>query len=1052
MTTTIIYADANDGYLLSKASSKAAAANGTGTLSADSAGTFASFGLDYDSGDGPYQASEAFLAFDNTAPAGETITSAQLRIKARNETTAKSDFRAAVYDWGSTVTTGDWRTAAQLAAFTPLIDADVGQQNVASKYVFLGEPDLRELCASTATLRMVVYTQAQISTSSSFGTNAVIGFYTTEYESGTVYDPALIYTSMPTSTLRGCLSAQAQLSDGTWAAIAGTGAGGYTLVHIDATGSTATIASIPIGSTSSTFGAPFAAQGLTLVADTTDNLFVIGRSGSGNNTLAAKAYANSGSSWTAKTLLSSALPATGDDAYVSQVAAGWNSPGTSGTIFAVIGYEAGDPGENYGMPYVLLDVEHLLAGSGALLRASGSATDRSIGDDRSPDAYCCDLDVGTNLDVVVPAADRTRGYVVAGKSGSSSGYNVGIGYSSPCTRTRYILNSSGTSISQSVSGAGTAIAMDDGAAKVRAVPIDGTRFVLVAASATYGITIEDVQNVGWGATLTTLGSTALDGEVASLPGAATLAASAAWDAVYDAESHRIWVYYFDVADGRCLLRTSVDLSTHLAVCDEVVVDATVGAVGSTNQAIRCTVGERSGSTVMITVANKASGGVLSTIYVPDAPNQVPTAPTLTTRAAFDATDPALFEWTFNDSDVGDAQSAYRLVITEAGAGSPTYDSTKTTSANEYATLAGSTLTNDGSWLWHVTTWDGSDAQSPVSVDGAFATSATGTVDITDPAVDNPAGLITSWYDVIWAVTGLIQDAYRVQVIRTDTSAPISDTGWVAGTDPTYRVTGLISDVACRVNVTVRNDLEIETNTASRLLTASYSGPDTPTITVAEGTLASDDDGPHLVVTVTNPVPTGSRPDVTTNNIYRRPYDAKSASDAYTLIGQAIPDGEYSDYTAAGDVTYEYYASAVATSGGTTDSSSSTGSLTVTGVWLHDSQDPATTSRQYLYLGKAASSKLEALAIGVHYVGRSYPVFDFGESTDSAVSLGIAVPFGADWSADLSRLRDLITVRRSIVARDGRGRSLAGAPSGYTESDEKWGTSISLTITETDTVT
>jgi hypothetical protein len=1050
VTTTIIYAETSDGHLLSKASSKVGAVNGTGTLSADSTSTFASFGLDYNSGDGPYQASEAFLAFINTAPVGETITSAQLRLRARNETTAKSDFRVAVYDWGATVGTGDWRTAAQLAALTPIIDSDVGQQNVASKYAFIGYPDLRELCASTATLRLIIYTQAQTSTTASFGTDAVIGFSTTEYADGTTYDPALIYTSAPTSTLLGCLSAQAQLSDGTWAAIEGDGAGGYTLVHIDAAGSTATIASVPIGSTSSTFAAPFAAQGLALVADTADDLFVVGRSGSGNNILAAKAYASSGSSWTAKTLLSSALPATGDEALVSQVAAGWNSSGTNGTIFAVAGYEAGDPGEDYGMPYALLDVEHLLAGSGALFRASGSATDRSIGDDRSPDSYCADLDVGTNLDVVVPAADRTRGYVVAGKSGSSSAYNVGIGYASACTRTRYILGSAGTSISQSVSDTGTAIATDDGAAKVRAVPIDDTRFVLVAASATYGITVEDVQNIGWGTTLTTLGSTALDGEVASLPAAATLAASAAWDAVYDSESHQIWVYYFDTADGRNLLRTSVDLSTHLAVRDEVVVDATVGDAGSTNQAIRCTVGERTGSTVMITVANKTAGGVLSTIYVPNVPNQAPTAPTLVTRTAFDADDPALFEWIFNDPDVGDAQSAYQLVITAVGAGSPTYDSTKLPLTDEYVTLPGATLTNAGSWLWNVTTWDGSDAQSPVSTDGSVSTSATGTVDITDPAADNPAGLITSYYDVVWSVTGTTQAAYRVQLTRTDTSSSISDSGWLTGVVTTRLVEGLISDVACRVDVTVRDALAIETNTASRLLTASYASPDTPTITVVEGTLASDDDGPHIVITVTNPVPTGSRPDVTTNNIYRRVYDAEASSDAYTLIGQAIPDGEYSDYTAAGGVIYEYYASAVAVGGGTTDSASDTGSLTVVGVWLHDSQDPSTTSRQYPYSGRPTSLKLEASAIGVHYVGRSYPVFDFGESEDSSVSLGFAVPFGPDWATDLARLRELVTLRRSVVARDGRGRSLTGAPSDYTESDEPWGTSVSLTVTETDT--
>lgn len=1050
MTTTILYADTTDGYILSKASSKSGAVNGTGTLSADTGSTFAQIGLDYDSGDGPYQASEAFLHFDNTAPSGETITGASLRVKARNQTGYEYDWRVAEYDWGAAVDTGDWRTAAQLAALDPIVDSDIGQQYITGKYVFIGQPELRALCATTGDLRLIVYTQGQTSTSPSFGENATIGFYTTESESGTTYDPALIYTSAPTSTLLGCLGAQVQLSDGTWAGIEGDGAGGYTLVHIDDEGSTATIATIPIGTSSSTFGAPFAAQGLALACDDDDNLYVVGRSGSGPNIIAGKAYWYSGSSWTAKTLLSASLPYTGDDAYVSQVAAAWNWNGTWGTVFTVVGYESGDPGEDYGMAYALLNVYSLLNGSGSLLRGSGSATDRSIGDDRSPDSYCPDLGVGTNLDVAVPDDDYDRGYVVAGKSGTSSGYNVGIGYTSACTRTRYILSSGGSSISQSVSDtADLASATDDAATKVRAIPINDTRFVIVSASATYGLVVEDAQNNGWNNTITTVGATSLDGEIDSMPSAATLAVSAAWDAVYDPTSNQIWVYYFDKDDGRNLLRTSVDLSTRLAVQDEVVVDATVGDAGSTNQAIRCTRGQRSGSIVMITVANKTSGGTLSTIYVPNGPNTTPTTPTLTARDHFDATSSALFEWTFNDPDPGDTQSAYQLTITEVGAGSPTYDSTKTIDSTESMTLPGGTLTNGKDWTWNVTCWDAADAQSPTSADGTFSTSATGTTTITDPPADNPAGLIVDYYDIVWSVAGTTQDDYRVQLTRTDTSAQISDTGWVNGADVTYQVTGLISDVACRVDVTVRDSLDIETNTAARLLTASFNAPDTPTITATTGTLASDDDGPHITVTVANPTPTGSRPDVTTNRIYRRVYTTGTAA-SWTLVGSAIPDGTYDDYTAAGGTVYEYYAVAVGTTGGTADSSTDTASLTLTGLWLHDAQAPATTSRNYRYTGGATSSSLEATAVGSHYAGRSYPVFDFGESENASVALQVAVPFGEDWADDLARLQDLVTIRRSIVARDGRGRSMTGAPSGYTQSDEPWGTTVSLTVTETDT--
>lgn len=129
-----------------------------------------------------------------------------------------------------------------------------------------------------------------------------------------------------------------------------------------------------------------------------------------------------------------------------------------------------------------------------------------------------------------------------------------------------------------------------------------------------------------------------------------------------------------------------------------------------------------------------------------------------------------------------------------------------------------------------------------------------------------------------------------------------------------------------------------------------------------------------------------------------------------------------------------------------DSDPAIGSITFAGVWIHDPLDAEGTVRQLPY-GKAS----RGMAVGVEqegitYAGRTYPVFDFGEAKTQTFAVQVDVPHGALWREDLDALQAFGQQERIVVVRDGRGRSVPGALSGYAERDQVWGTAVSFSVT------
>lgn len=1032
MTTTIAFANTNDAYLFSGDNSYATAL--AGPADGISSLTDTTLFVGQQKSGTPYTVWQAFLQFGFTASANASTVSGYFRLSSSSVTgtSVSRGLDIATFDWG-TLTTADWRTPAQLVSLYSGSKAG-GVANVHSAsnltvragYLKLTEVD------NSATLRYVLSTSRNRLQQTPTGLE-YNGFRSADF-SGTDSDPALFIAEITDSRLHRALGAQVQLSDGSHAYLEFSsvtlGSDAYDVKHRTVAGTISTIQSIGDSTV-----AKRGAQAFAMCRDDQDNIYVFGQSDT-HNTLTLRSYKKNAvfaNTWTSNIVRTVTLPT--HDADINNVAMTWHPGGGSyGTILAIVGHSAGS---NTGteMAYLLINCDYLMGGSGSVLRGSGNAVGLLVAASSMDGHHNFTNETGTLLDVTACRVNNNLGFVTSTARHQVLGQNAG---QSLC---RYTLNAQGTGFAEvwNIVDTFSGFSVKDANAKCRVLPMDSsTQYVTVNASSSddFGITVKHRQQQG--NEFTVLADVRLDAQnLTSMPTPATLAVANNWDAVYNPLDNKVWVYYFDQADGRRLMRTHVDLNTGQAGGDEVEVNATVGATGSTNLAMRVHRHHTAGEQMLITVANRDAGH--SSIYVADTINVAPSQPTLIERENFDADLAALFDWDFVDLNASDSQSAYRLQIDNDTTSATAYDSGKVTSGTTSHTLTAATLTNGQNWRWRVMTWDSHDVASPWSEYGFFTTSNSGTVNITDPSVDNDPDIVTANYLVVWSVTGTTQDEYRVVVTRTDNGATLVDTGWVVSAATQYLVEGMASDIEYQVAVTVRDAADVETNTATRLITPSYNRPEVPVIS-----FDIQDDLGYIGLNITNPEPVGDRPNPTVNQVHRRVYNETNPDTAWQLLGEADPNGTFKDYTAASGVLYEYRVRAIAGEffQDSTDTVADT-TLELQGVWLHDPADDAVTIRQFLYGKDTRSTAIETVGTEQRFAGRTFPVVDFGEHETEDYTITVDIPHGPTHRTEESDLRAFMEMKKTLFLRDNRGRATYGTMSGYNQADQAWGVTIAF---------
>jgi hypothetical protein len=144
-----------------------------------------------------------------------------------------------------------------------------------------------------------------------------------------------------------------------------------------------------------------------------------------------------------------------------------------------------------------------------------------------------------------------------------------------------------------------------------------------------------------------------------------------------------------------------------------------------------------------------------------------------------------FSWTYSDTEPGDAQTAYRLLITRLDTGSSVLDTGKVTSSINGVTTVLSSSLKDIQLQWQVALWDTDDVQGPFSTAVHFMVGDAPTVLSTAPT--DGSTVATAVPTVSWTFTGggtRTQRAFRVRLIALDVFDIFSRTvasGWGSST-------------------------------------------------------------------------------------------------------------------------------------------------------------------------------------------------------------------------------------------------------------------------------
>lgn len=492
---------------------------------------------------------------------------------------------------------------------------------------------------------------------------------------------------------------------------------------------------------------------------------------------------------------------------------------------------------------------------------------------------------------------------------------------------------------------------------------------------------------------------------------------------YSPDDEAVFVYTFHPSDG--LVRTPLFTETG-ALGTREVVDATV-PIGPRDLRVPAVVDGRY-------IEVQYASGSTTFVRVQTSHNQPPDAPDLDPVSSFDASDAKDITWTFRDPNPGDSQSAYELTVENVETGDEVLTTGETTSTSEGHTLPAGTLTNGESYRVRVRTWDSEGEVSPWSAWKFFSPSAAATVELTEPPAD--ANLIVSDVLVEWTYSHPASEAqteYRVRLLESGTSTEVQSTGWIASDATSHSLTGL---------VTGNYDLELQVRTSGvpsnvdvHSITVDVSTPDEPLITVdvREG---------FIRVSADNPSPTGDRPNVETNYVYRR----RAGETAWVRLANDVENsGTYDDYSAGSGTEYEYKVRAIGVGGGFRDSIITSATLHLEGVWLHNPTDPSGTARHYRYKAGSRKETFGAEVELLHFAGREFPVADWGEFGEQTLALDIFIPYEQEES-NQGYLRDVVSDRQTIAYRDNRGRVIFAVLRDLSLEDVAGGTEASFSVT------
>lgn len=878
MTKYVIFADGADGMLQHQGSTYAIARSNTGT--------FTQVTNDIPVGQRTFSASvwqclQVYLSFSLASiPATEQINSAVIDLVSDGGDNGP-DSALTYYDsnWGASVTSADWKTGFQLTSLTK-----VGSNVVAAAGSgVLSKTRVSGNLTPGSTAYYLIAESNQENNVAPTTSTSIIHYRETE-TSGTTSDPKItVYTSVR-SALSTVGHGLIELSDGTWISLRSSGAATpvITLEHSQNGTSWTSIGTIPTGTGSTQFHVASDESGvhsLGVCRDKSNNLYVYGFSGN-NKRPAVKAYVKgSGYSWTPANLVQAS--GSRDVAENMGAVALWcdTGGGTSGKGHIVFSINNASnmnftvaAGSFFGSWRThLIDAGVALAGTGTLVTQTRDFSDNF---EFASDGHDIEYRNGVfgEATVVASVFKHTFYRIDAKSDGTFDVFTSGPTDATNGTPTAPTLT--GESKRRLIYAAGQPWIVNDNSHGTFAS--NAGNFMITGKN---GVRRESATSSG-----------SMLATNFSEP-----SRSWAWDAFYDPVNGKVWIYYFDSANTRILRRTSFSLIANSWVGDSTTASASIGASGTTNVGIRVVKTPLTMDKILVEVAN-VSGSVHTLYRYLDAINASPLAPTLGEVTAFDRSVSKLFTWVFNDPDIGDRQTAYRVEISNNATGVSAVNTGKVTSSASNYTLAASTLLNETTYRWRATTWDTRDNQGLTADWQTFEVSARPTASITTtPPTESPT------YAMSWTYAqagGSPQAAFRVRQLNGATV--LKDSGWMLGAATDFSVTNIPSGVSTTIELTVRSVKGVESLAVIQVASPTYLAPPSPVIQ----SIIRAANGQGNVISVLNPTPTASAqltPEY--NELWRYPPAARDSFrwGTRTLAGIASDDD---NMVASGGFTYE----------------------------------------------------------------------------------------------------------------------------------------------------
>lgn len=517
----------------------------------------------------------------------------------------------------------------------------------------------------------------------------------------------------------------------------------------------------------------------------------------------------------------------------------------------------------------------------------------------------------------------------------------------------------------------------------------------------------------------------------------------AWDVYYNPLADEL-VLYFVGNSERTVRRLSIGASTYV-VGAAANVSTTVGNTGATLSILRVQNVNPDERRIRIAVAQTLSGAE-STQYLDDSSRNVaPLAPNLTgIDGALDAAGPIVLTWEASDPNPRDSQTRYDYQVQRVSDSVVVASGTSVVSALGQHTIPAGTLVNGVAYRYRVLTRSQDNVAGSYSAYMTFTPSAVGTVTITSPASNDPAGLNTATIPFAWTtnVPGGSPTGHTVKVFAVSGGALLG-TYELGAAARSYNVP-VPSGVRVRVEVTVTS-AGGTSSAAFRTLTSNYDRPmpATPILAQIDGGVSIEWYMPALA---------GSRP-ATTIYVVERADPASGSSAFVPLYSVAVPEtapvGQpftVLDYEVGSGLAYQYRVVAYASGGAS--QAGSTRSVTapeLMGVWLHLTRDPAGTIQGYPYAeGRKASHSVESEAVAL--IGRSAPVIEYGDLEPLALSMNVRIPHGVGTPPEVAWWEAALLSRDVLCYRDNRGRAVYVALQGFDRTDLADGTLVTVKLT------